>query len=343
MVKTSSSSENEACCSKSCKKNTDSLNSKITELTDKLSDSKNMLFHYKLALSQVEGRLVEFKNQEIKFCEKLKVLEFKVESKIDRIEYLTNKLEMLKKEKGDLDSKLTGFQTASKDLDNLLEIQRSDKNKEGLGYSVVPPLLLKPSPAIENNSDDLQNKNPSITETGASSSTILSKPTINFMKAAERPTESKTDKVKTAKNPTVKYVELYRKTSKRSNVRGNQRNWNNLKSQQLGKNFVMKKVCYNYGGVDHLSCDCDLWMKRGKSSPRNNYTYKSMPPRPATHKSYRPPMRPIRPNMNAAQLKRTSFYKPTHSYAQRPFQGKSTNRTQFQALRVSIVCCCCSR
>nr|GEY67517.1 hypothetical protein [Tanacetum cinerariifolium] len=31
------------------------------------------------------------------------------------------------------------FQTASKDLDSLLESQRLDKNKEGLGYSVVPP------------------------------------------------------------------------------------------------------------------------------------------------------------------------------------------------------------
>nr|GFC96909.1 hypothetical protein [Tanacetum cinerariifolium] len=81
----------------------------------------------------------------------------------------------------------------------------SDKNKEGLGYSVVPPppaqvysppkknmswtgLLefaddtitdySRPSPAIESNSDDLQNKNPSIIETGASPSTILSKPAI---------------------------------------------------------------------------------------------------------------------------------------------------------------------
>nr|GEX51034.1 retrovirus-related Pol polyprotein from transposon TNT 1-94 [Tanacetum cinerariifolium] len=48
-------------------------------------------------------------------------------------------LEELKKEKEGLDSKLTGFQSASKDLDTLLGSQRSDKNKEGLGYSTVPP------------------------------------------------------------------------------------------------------------------------------------------------------------------------------------------------------------
>nr|GEU92239.1 putative ribonuclease H-like domain-containing protein [Tanacetum cinerariifolium] len=156
---------------------------------------------------------------------------------------LCSKAYNAKKEKDDLDSKLTGFQSASKDLDNLLKSQRSDKNKEGLGYSVVPPPaqvysplkkdmswigLLEfvddtitnysmPSPAIESKSDDLQTKNPFVTETRASSSTILSKPAINFMKSIDRPTETKTDKVETAKKPVVKYAKLYRKTSKSPN------------------------------------------------------------------------------------------------------------------------------
>nr|GEZ72629.1 putative ribonuclease H-like domain-containing protein [Tanacetum cinerariifolium] len=46
---------------------------------------------------------------------------------------------VVKKEKESLDNKLTGFKNASKDLDNLLRSQRSDKNKEGLGYNAVPP------------------------------------------------------------------------------------------------------------------------------------------------------------------------------------------------------------
>nr|GEW60488.1 ribonuclease H-like domain-containing protein [Tanacetum cinerariifolium] len=95
-------------CSKACKKNTDSLNTKIIELSEKLSDNKTMLYHYKLGLSRVEAILVEFKNQEIKFCEKIKGFEFNVESKNNRIERLTNELEELKKEKESLDSKLTG-------------------------------------------------------------------------------------------------------------------------------------------------------------------------------------------------------------------------------------------
>nr|GFC86725.1 hypothetical protein [Tanacetum cinerariifolium] len=35
--------------------------------------------------------------------------------------------------------KLAGLLSASKDLDNLIESQRLDKSKEGLGYTVVPP------------------------------------------------------------------------------------------------------------------------------------------------------------------------------------------------------------
>nr|GFD14722.1 hypothetical protein [Tanacetum cinerariifolium] len=118
-------------------------NSKITDLSEKLSDRENMLYHYKLGLSQVEARLVEFKNQEIKLCEKIRGLEFSVECKTNRIENLTKELKELKKEKEGFDSKLTGFKSASKDLDKLLKSQRSDKNNEGLGYSAVPPLLLK--------------------------------------------------------------------------------------------------------------------------------------------------------------------------------------------------------
>nr|GFA56020.1 ubiquitin hydrolase [Tanacetum cinerariifolium] len=129
-------------------------------------------------------------------------------------------------------------------------------------------------------------------------------------KAAERST---TNKVETVKKPSIRYVKLYRKPSKKPTVRGNQRNWNNLKSHQLGANFVMKKkACYRCGGIDHLSYDCGLGVKKGRTCPKNNYTHRSMPPRPATHRPYRPHMRP---NMNSAWPN-----KPTHSYGRRPFQ-----------------------
>nr|GEU86760.1 hypothetical protein [Tanacetum cinerariifolium] len=192
-------------------------------------------------LAQVEDRLAEQRDRKLKYCEKIKGLEYKTESSDEYIEILKKKLDLIKKEKEGLDSKLTGFQTASKHLDSLLESQRLDKNKEGLGYSVVPPPLAqiysspkkdlswtgllefaddtiidysRPSPAIESNTDDT-NKNSSISKTRESPSIITSKPAIKFVKAAERPT---TGKVEAAKKPVVKYAELYRKTTKRAKL-----------------------------------------------------------------------------------------------------------------------------
>nr|GEV72455.1 retrovirus-related Pol polyprotein from transposon TNT 1-94 [Tanacetum cinerariifolium] len=119
------------------------------------------------------------------------------------------------------------------------------------------------APTIESSPDDAQNINPSVTETEASPSTISPKSFIKFVKANDSLTKSKTNKVKTAKKPPVKYTEQYRKPTKKPNVRGNQRNWKNLKSHQLGPNFVMKKkACFNCGDFNHLAHDC---RKRGNS------------------------------------------------------------------------------
>nr|GEY22791.1 ribonuclease H-like domain-containing protein [Tanacetum cinerariifolium] len=241
MAKTSAESEvfDNSLFSKNCKKNNESLNSKIIDLTDKLCGSKNMLFHYKAGLSQVECRLAEFKSQEIKFYEKIRGLEVQLEFKINRIESLKNELELVKKEKGELDTKLTGFQTASKNLDNLLESQKSDKNKEGLGYSAVPP---PPAQVYSPPKKDMSWTG--LPEFVDDTITDYSRPTPT-VETTDRTTETKTSKVKTAK-PAVKYAAMYSKPSKSYNVRRNQRNWNNLKSHQLGANFVMKKkACFN--------------------------------------------------------------------------------------------------
>nr|GEV51296.1 hypothetical protein [Tanacetum cinerariifolium] len=147
----------------------------------------------KACLSQVKARLVEFKNQEIKFYEKIRGLEFKVESKDNRIERLTKELKELKKEKKGLDSKLTGLPEFADDTIT--------------DYS-------RPSPSIESNSSDLQNSDSSVSEKGDSSKSIMSKPMIKFVKATDSPTEVKISKVETVRKPSVKYTEMYRNTTK---------------------------------------------------------------------------------------------------------------------------------
>nr|GEV78500.1 ubiquitin hydrolase [Tanacetum cinerariifolium] len=244
-----------------------------------------------------------------------------------------NEPEQVKKEKEGLDSKLTGFESASKYLDTLLGSQRFDKNKKGLGYSAIPPSAQvysppkkdrswtglhefaddtitdysRPSPSIESNTSDLQNSNSFVSEDGESSASILSKPAIKFVRAADSPTVIKTNKVEAARKPSIKYAEMYRNTSKIPDVRGNQRNWNNLKTQQFGKDFVMKnKACFKCGHFDHLAYDCGVWVEKGKTWSKNNFAHKDVTPRADLFKTAsvsaarRVNTAAPRPNMNTA-------------------------------------------
>ncbi|GKA04249.1 putative ribonuclease H-like domain-containing protein [Tanacetum coccineum] len=54
--------------------------------------------------------------------------------------------------------------------------------------------------------------------------------------------------------------------------RGNQRNWNNQKFQQLGSDFVMyNKACFVCGSFDHVQADCN-YHQRERVISGNNYT-----------------------------------------------------------------------
>nr|GFB63525.1 hypothetical protein [Tanacetum cinerariifolium] len=70
MANTESKVFNNSLCSNKCKKNTDSLNSKIKDLKSELSEANNYIYHYKLAVAQLEGRLTEYKEREVKYIEK---------------------------------------------------------------------------------------------------------------------------------------------------------------------------------------------------------------------------------------------------------------------------------
>nr|GFC00010.1 hypothetical protein [Tanacetum cinerariifolium] len=142
-----------------------------------------------------------------------KTLEFRNGSNNECIDIFKKKIETLKQGKEGVDGKLAGLLTTSKNLDNLIESQR-------------------PPPTVESTSGDDQNINPYVSETVATP--ITPKPFIKFVKPKDSQSKSKIDETETPKKPSVKYAEQYRKPNKKPNVKGNQRNWNNLKSQQLG-------------------------------------------------------------------------------------------------------------
>nr|GEX00347.1 ribonuclease H-like domain-containing protein [Tanacetum cinerariifolium] len=228
-----------------------------------------------------------------------------IELKDNKIEYLRNELEEVKKEKESIDFKIENFENASKDLDRLLGSQKLDKDMKDVEFNeycvVSPPLAqvysppkkdlswiglpefvddtitdyTRPTPSIDvsksvskEQEKRWKSNHPSFFEQGGSSGNVVSKPMINFVKESGCPNAAKVNNTENARKPTMKYAEIYKNTSQSSRVRGNQRNWNNQKPQQPGKYFMMQnKACYNCSSFDHLefNCNYDTWVDKGKT------------------------------------------------------------------------------
>ncbi|GJU16638.1 retrovirus-related pol polyprotein from transposon TNT 1-94 [Tanacetum coccineum] len=106
---------------------------------------------YKRGLDTVEAQLVTYRKNEVLFSEEVVVLKREVGIKQYEINTLKTEFEKLKQEKDAIDFKIEKFDKASKDLDQLLGSQITDKSKKGFGYSAVPP----PHPLIYNRPNKL--------------------------------------------------------------------------------------------------------------------------------------------------------------------------------------------
>nr|GFA41152.1 hypothetical protein [Tanacetum cinerariifolium] len=141
-------------------------------------------------------------------------------SNLKSIKFLNKELEEVKLEKDGSDGKLAGLLKAPKNLDNLIESQRSDQVKEGVGYNAVPPhaadLYLSPKKdlswiGLPEFVDD------TVTDYSRPSPTIE----IKFVKAGDRPAKRPTtNKAEIVKKPTVKYAKMYRRPSKKPTKKG---------------------------------------------------------------------------------------------------------------------------
>nr|GFC54119.1 hypothetical protein [Tanacetum cinerariifolium] len=201
-----------------------------------------MRHSYKLGIDQLERRLAEYKEREVKYIETIRSLERDKEYNLRKINKLTNEVETLQEEKDVVDGKLARLIKSSKDLEDIIESQRSKNVKEGVEYNAVPPPAAdlyfspkkdlswtglpefvddtvtdysRPSPTVESTSPEDQNKNSTTAENGESTDSILSKPAVKFVKAgdrpAERPTTNKAEFVKAVERPTTNKVETAKK------------------------------------------------------------------------------------------------------------------------------------
>ncbi|GJY69290.1 hypothetical protein Tco_0472272 [Tanacetum coccineum] len=116
------------------------------DLIVKLNQTEFTAATYKRGLATVEEQLITYRKNEVLFSEEVAVLKREVACKDYEINVLKSEFEKVKQEKDGIEFKIEKFDKASKDLDQLLGSQITDKSKKGLGYSAVPP----PHPLIYN-------------------------------------------------------------------------------------------------------------------------------------------------------------------------------------------------
>ncbi|GJY62965.1 putative ribonuclease H-like domain-containing protein [Tanacetum coccineum] len=276
---------NDKTCTKTCLKNYETLKKQCDDLIVKLNQTEFTAATYKRGLATIEEQLVTYRKNEVLFSEEVAVLKREVACKDYEINVLKSEFEKVKQEKEGIEFKIKKFDNASKSLNKLLESQITDKSKKGLGYNVVPP----PHPLIYNrpkkldlsysgldefksygskdsklesnivcdtkSDDSKENSDDSLVKEQVSEDTSsFVESSLNVDKETVFLVDKKIEFVKPKNHEkpvkkSVRYAEMYRSQS----PRGNQRNWNGQKSNQLGSDFVMyNKACFVCGSFDHI-------------------------------------------------------------------------------------------
>ncbi|GJR20129.1 putative ribonuclease H-like domain-containing protein [Tanacetum coccineum] len=268
---------NDKTCSKTCLKNFETLKKQCDDLIVKINQTEFTATTYKRGLATLEEQLITYIKNEVLFSEEVAVLKREVACKDYEINMLKSEFEKVKQEKEGIEFKIEKFDKASKDLDQLLGSQITDKSKKSLGYSAVPP----PHPLIYNRPKKLDLSYSGLnefkelefkgygTENNKQESNIVcdkksddskkssidslvkeqvSKDTSSFVESSLN-VDKETVFPKNHEKP-VRYAEMYRSQT----PKGNQRNWNGQKSNQLRSDFVMVTTLIDDKGFVDSGC-----------------------------------------------------------------------------------------
>ncbi|GJT32351.1 putative ribonuclease H-like domain-containing protein [Tanacetum coccineum] len=163
-----------------------------SEVTNDKSCSKSCLQNYEALKKQYDDLLVKLDDTGFKAST------YKRGHKEYLMGLLRTELEKVKEEKEGFEFKIAKFEKSSKDLDQLLASQITDKSKKGFGYNVVPsphPLILnRPTPLDLSYSGLEEFKQPEVNEYGPRDSSV--KPTTGCDKESDNSKENTDDSLK---------------------------------------------------------------------------------------------------------------------------------------------------
>ncbi|GJS08592.1 ribonuclease H-like domain-containing protein [Tanacetum coccineum] len=136
---TNSKVSNDSNCCSSCLECVKDLKEQNEQLVKDLRTARISAVSYKTGLESVEARLLVFKKNESVYEEDIKLLKREIHLRDLDITKFKRKLELVTKEKDEVQLTVQKFENSSKSLSELLDRQIMDKCKTGLGYNAVPP------------------------------------------------------------------------------------------------------------------------------------------------------------------------------------------------------------
>ncbi|GJX08289.1 putative ribonuclease H-like domain-containing protein [Tanacetum coccineum] len=325
---------NDKTYTKTCLKNYETLKKQCNDLIVKLNQTEFTAATYKRGLVITEDQFITYRKNEVLFSEEVAVLKREVACKDYEINLLKSEFEKVKQENEGIEFKIEKFDNASKSLNKLLESQITGKSKKGLGYNVVPPphhliynaptkLDLSYSGLDEFKEPEFKSYGPRDKQVSENENSSIVSP-LNVDKETVFLADKKIEFAKPKNNEKpvrklVKYAEMYRSQS----LRGNQRNWNGQKSNQLESDFVMyNKACFVCGSFDHVQINCHHHQRKrmvfGNNYSRVDYDYyaktshlsahRNMVPRAVLVKSGLTPLNTARPSVRPRAVNTTRPY-----------------------------------
>nr|GFA14957.1 hypothetical protein [Tanacetum cinerariifolium] len=233
------------------------------------------------------------------------------ESNLKCIKTIDKELETLKLEKDGLDGKLAGLLKSSKNLDNLIESQTSDKVKDGVGYNDVPP---PPADLYLSPKKDLpwtglpEFVNDTVTDYSRPSPTVASPEFVLKKKACFNCGDF---------SP---FANECRKRVQKETTRS--------------QNHAYKSPSHRSTG--HRPHGAPMRPRQRSAGHRPHGASMRPSHKPVGHRPHGSSINPMRPNMNGARPNR-SFFIQAHSYETRPFLKSSAVKTQYRAPWVPTV------
>ncbi|GJT38160.1 putative ribonuclease H-like domain-containing protein [Tanacetum coccineum] len=351
-------------CSKTCLKNYKSLKKQCDDLLVKLNETEFKAATYKKGCKDYEIGMLKTEYEKVK--QEKEGIDFKI-AKFDKSAKSVD--EMLGSQITDKSKKGLGYNAVSPphpliynrptqlDLSysGLDEFKQPEFNRYGPRNTELKTTIncdKESDNSKENTDDSLEKEQVTDNESSSVESPLkFDKETVIDWKEIFFHPAEKVESVKPKNNEkpvkkTVRYAEMYRSQS----PRGNQRNWNGQKSNQLGSEFVMyNKACYGCGSFDHIQINCPNHQRKRRVTGNNynkvDYDYYSKTSHPSSHRNMTPravllktglkPLSTARPVYTAqpkptVQSARpmTYFSKQAQSTVQMPFYKKTalTNR-----------------